>query len=419
VKTEQVQINLWTPHPNQLKLLKDQSRFKVIVCGRRFGKTTYAVNTLIKQALLTPDGLFWYVAPTYKQAKNIAWTMLQRSLRQLPEELVHKVNESELFVEIGNGSRIAIKGADNADSLRGTGIHGVVMDEYQDTKPSVFDEVIRPMLTDYKGWGIFIGTPKGFNHFYDLFTTLAPKRNWSTYRFTSFDNPLIDPKELEEARKTTPENKFAQEYLADFRKQEGLVYKEFDREKHVYKEAKINSAETILGVDFGFTNPAAILTILKDKDRHYWVSGEYYKTGRTTAQIIEYCQSQKPTLVYPDPAEPDRILEMENAGLNCREVIKDVATGIDRLHELFKAGRVHIHESCTNLIWELETYAYPDTRNINPNALNRNLKEDPIKENDHAVDALRYALYMQEPVDEPSTYKQPAFEQDSLYFNAA
>jgi phage terminase large subunit len=169
---------------------------------------------------------------------------------------------------------------------------------------------------------------------------------------------------------------------------EGLVYKEFNRERHVYNEAKINKAETILGVDFGYTNPAAILQIIRDTDSHYWVASEWYKTGKTNIEIIEYTKSLSPNAVYPDPAEPDRIEEMKRHGLNCREVNKDIPKGIDAVRELFKQGRIHVHSACKNLIWELETYAYPDKKDLH------NEEERPIKENDHAVDALRYALHM-------------------------
>lgn len=389
---EKKKINLWNPHENQKKLIQDKKRFKVILCGRRFGKTTYSVNTLVKHALLKQKGEYFYIAPTYKQAKMIAWKMLLESVQKLPKELVHKINESELYVIIGNNSRIDIKGADNPDSLRGVGLDGVVLDEYADMKPNVFQEIIRPALTDKKGFAIFIGTPKGFNHFYDIYSYAEQDEKWSAYRFTTYDNPLIDPEEIEEARKAITEDRFAQEYMADFRKMEGLVYKEFDRSKHIYIE-EVPRTNVVLGaIDFGYTNPTAVLRIVQDNDNHYWVTGEWYRTGKTNEEIIEYVKSQDFNKVYPDPAEPDRIEEMNRAGLNIQEVSKDISKGVDSVRNLFKQDRIHIHKSCTNLISELESYRYPEKRD------DKNPDEKPIKENDHALDALRYALYMQEPV---------------------
>jgi len=357
--------------------------------GVGFGKTTYAVNTLIKSALLKEKGQYFYIAPTYKQAKMIAWSMLLESVDNLPKELVHKKNESELYVVLGNNSRIDIKGADNPDSLRGVGLNGVVLDEYADMKPNVFDEIIRPALTDKKGWATFIGTPRGFNHFYELYKD--NREGWAKYHFTSYDNPLIDPEELEEVKQNTSDTKFAQEYMADFRKQEGLVYKEFDRDRHIYSETPKNIIDVIAGVDFGYKNPSVILVIKKDNDNNYWVTDEWYERGKTTAEIIDYAKTLGINIFYPDPAEPDRIEEMNRAGLNCRDVNKDIAKGIDSVRELFKQNRLHIHESCSNLIWELETYAYPNKKD------DKNEAEVPIKENDHALDALRYALFREIP----------------------
>jgi phage terminase large subunit len=177
---------------------------------------------------------------------------------------------------------------------------------------------------------------------------------------------------------------------------QGLVYKEFDMERHTYSgKHKKEVRETIAGVDFGYTNPMAALKIEVDSDAHYYISDEYYEKQRTTAQLIGYIKPWNPRIVYPDPAEPDRIQELGQAGLNCYDVSKDVEAGIDKVRELFKAGRIHISRDCANLIWELQNYSYPEKR------ADRNEYEAPIKENDHALDALRYALYMHSPSQAP------------------
>ena len=183
------------------------------------------------------------------------------------------------------------------------------------------------------------------------------------------------------------EDRFAQEYLAEFKRTEGLVYKEFIRELDITDKTPENIKTTILGLDFGYTNPAAMLKIDIDRDNTFWITEEWYKTGQTNEQIGEKALSYKPQSVYPDQAEPDRIEALKKMGLNCREVSKDVPAGIDRVRELFKQRKIKIHNSCRNLIWELETYSYPDKKP------GQNEKEVPIKENDHALDALRYALY--------------------------
>ena len=150
-----------TLHPTQSEIFKSPARFKVIRCGRRFGKSYLSTVIIIAKAL-EKKGDYWFIAPTYKQAKEIAWRLLTELM---PKEAISKRNETELSMELLNGSRIALKGADNPDALRGVGLNGCVMDEYAFMKPFVWEEIVRPMLFDTGGWAIFISTPYGYNHF--------------------------------------------------------------------------------------------------------------------------------------------------------------------------------------------------------------------------------------------------------------
>jgi PBSX family phage terminase large subunit len=255
-------------------------------------------------------------------------------------------------------------------------------------------------LTDKKGSALFISTPSGFNHFYDLFNLENTDLDYKSFHFTTYDNPFIDVSEINKAQIELPENRFAQEYLADFRKTEGLVYNEFDRHKHTFDSLEgINKIDTLVGIDWGYTNPTAVLLIYKDYDRTYWVVSEWYRKGKTTEEVIEYVKTLGANIFYPDPAEPDRISQMRRHGLNVREVNKDVVKGVDAVRTLLKNGKLKIHKSCLQLINEFETYAYQDKK------VGKNDSEEPIKENDHGLDALRYTVFMQEPV-ERKTVKQ-------------
>lgn len=392
--------------PAQSEIARDRHRFRVVNCGRRFGKTTEAAEEIKGKALGKPCRIV-YVAPTYQQARDIAWEQLKTELRPI----ITKINDSRLEIRVrtqDNGeSVILLRGWESIETLRGQKFDFIVIDEIAQMRNfwANWHEVIRPTLTDTRGEALFISTPKGFNHFYDLFQLENDDTDFKSFHFTSYDNPFLPVEELDKAKAELTEDRFAQEYLADFRKTEGLVYKEFSRERHTYDQKAINRAETILGVDFGFTNPAVILEIIRDDDSHYWIVSEWYRPGKTNIELIEYCKSLNPAVVYPDPAEPDRIEEMKRHGLNCREVNKDIPKGIDAVRELFKQNRIHIHKSCVNLISELETYAYPDKRD------KHNPDERPIKENDHAVDALRYALFMHRPAkSEPAKQYKPAFK---------
>jgi len=386
--------------PAQNIIAADEHRFRVLNCGRRFGKTTLAVEEIKGKCLAKPVRIA-YIAPTYQQARDIAWEILKNELRPI----IITSNESRLELRVktlrGGESIIVLRGWEAVETLRGQKFDFVILDEIASMRAFWlhWEEVLRPTLTDTKGEALFISTPKGYDHFYELFSK-DPSRpkvanvpqddDYKSFHFTTYDNPHIPVEEIEKVKREVTEDKFAQEHMADFRKMQGLVYKEFNREKHVYTVNQMsNVVDVLVPVDFGYTNPCAIYKIEKDSDANYWISNEYYKTQKTTPEIIEYARSLDGKKYYPDPAEPDRIEEMRRAGLNVRDVSKEIEAGISTVRELFKQNRLFIHSSCVFLINELETYHYPDKKP------ERNEPELPVKENDHACDAIRYALHMQ------------------------
>lgn len=389
--------------PSQKLIASDKHRFRVVDCGRRFGKTTEAIEEIKGEALAAQlDDKVCYIAPTFQQARDIAWEAMKRELRPI----TIKANESRLELEVLNkdGERVTIllRGWEAIETLRGQHFKFIVLDEVASMRNFWvgWNEVLSPTLIDRKGGALFISTPKGFNHFYDLFNMQEKDKDYKSFQFTSYDNPHIPVEELEREKNSKPEDTFAQEYLADFRKTQGLVYKDFNRTDHVYTEAHINPVMRLVPIDWGYTNPTAIYLIQKDNDAHYWISNEFYKTGKTTQEIIEHASSLRGNKYYPDPAEPDRLEEMRRAGLNVQEVSKEIEAGISAVQELLKTKRLHIHSSCVNLINEFETYRYPDKKP------DMNEKEVPIKEHDHALDAIRYALYMQTSVNQSDKARQ-------------
>lgn len=386
-----------TLHPAQAQIASDTHRFRVVNCGRRFGKTLLSVWEMFGLAV-SKETRIAYVAPTYQQARDIAWNELKRIT--LPVQA--SVNESRLEVQVknkqGTTSLITLRGWESIETLRGQSYDFIVLDEISSYRNfwEHWQEVIRPTLTDRKGEALFISTPKGFNHFYDLYNLESKDTDFKSFHFSTYDNPHIPREEVDKAKKELTEDRFAQEYMADFRKTEGLVYKEFRRENHIFREEPTRIVKTIAGVDFGFTNPSAVLTIQKDDDGRYFVIEEYYKRGQTDAQLADYVAALRVNEVYPDPESASGVQELRNRGVNVRDVIKNkdsVRNGINAVRELFKANRLFIHESCQNLVMELETYAYPDKKP------DHNEEEKPIKENDHALDALRYALSMDSSIE--------------------
>ncbi len=389
-------------HTAQSLIAKDTHRFRVVNIGRRGGKTTLAILEMISKGYAQKNRKICYISPTYQQSRDIAWA----ELMNICKPIAVKVNETRLEITVSTQdsgtSLIMLRGWESVETLRGQKFDFLVIDEIASMRNwwLNWNEVLRPTLTDTKGEALFISTPKGFNHFYDLYNFQERDIDYKSFHFTSYDNPHLPKDELDKARKELPEDQFAQEYLADFRKSEGLVYKEFNRETSVYADHDIHPADALVSIDWGYTNPTAIYKIIKDYDDNYWVTSEYYKTGKTTSEIIEYAKTLLGNKYYPDPAEPDRIEEMRRANLNVREVSKDIEAGISSVRELLKTKRLHIHVSCVNLINEFETYRYPEKKPDN------NEYEAPIKEHDHGLDSIRYALHMQQPAGTSMRAKQ-------------
>lgn len=205
-------------HPNL-----ESHRFNVLVTHRQLGKSTMAVNHCIKMAWKNRKKMgskYFYVAPYRNQVKRIAWEYFIHYTKPLHHLL--KFNEAELSITFPNKAKITLIGADNPDSLRGTYADGVVLDEYGDIKKNVFEEIIRPMLNDRKGWVLFFGTPKGQNQFFDIYRHAVarhaenPDGEWWAGMYKADETGVIDPKELEAIREETSDNKFRQEYLCDF-----------------------------------------------------------------------------------------------------------------------------------------------------------------------------------------------------------
>lgn len=210
----------YKPRLEQQQIHEHIARFSVLVCHRRFGKTVLSINELLKDCLANtmPMPRYAYIAPIYKQAKRVAWDYLKEYTSNIPKKF-KKINETNLTIDFKhNNSRISLYGADNADALRGIYLDGVVMDEIAYMRPSVWAKVIRPTLSDRKGWALFIGTPNGRNMFYDLYmdAQLDDFKDWKAMMYTVNMTKIIDPEELEDLRKTMSVDEFAQEYMCSF-----------------------------------------------------------------------------------------------------------------------------------------------------------------------------------------------------------
>lgn len=380
--------------PWQVQVAQDLHRFRVVCVGRRGGKTMLASEE-IKGKALACECRIAYIAPTYSQARDIIWNTL---IKEMAAAIVKK-DETRLELTVknieGTTSLIQLRGyeGNSVEGMRGQKFHFIVIDEVAMMSHFMekWQEVIIPTLTDNSGDVLFISTPKGFNFFYDLYGMELKDNQWKSFHFSTYDNPHIKEEEIEKLKLQMTPDRFAQEYLAEFHKTEGLVYKEFDRKKHLYDVLPESDYYiTCVGVDFGYIHPAAVLQIKINSNQEYFIEKEWCKAGKLGEQIVEMAQVFAGNFYYPDPENQETITRLENAGLNVMEVIKgkgSVKNGIDRVKECFKQGRLKINQNnCPNLIRELEVYHYDDN----------NDSENPVKEEDDCCDAMRYVIMMRE-----------------------
>lgn len=454
----------YRPLPYQRQLHDDLRRFRIVVAGRRVGKTTFAVNELLKLAIKRKlRARYWYIAPYYHQAKTIAWEML---LKYVPQPLwAKKPNETELSIALVTGDKIELKGADNPGSLEGTALGALIVDEIQLIKHwrTLWQNTLRPMLSDYESPGIFIGRPAGFNHFHTLakmgdhhgiiegepIESVQLDPDFITYRFETEQNcrehhgGYIPHEEIEAARReyiNWPEA-FDQEYRARFTKYTGLVYKEFDRQIHVTELADFRPVYYLRGLDRGFQNPTAVPIIAVNGDGDWYQTHELYAPGLTNPplstalhalteeaglRVLGTSDDCPFELCTMDSANAGDIAELNDLGHDFIPVRKEAGEGqqnyvrwkiqkfAERLRVRTDAGpRYYVHPRCTNTIREFETYAWPEAIEGKAQA------ENPLKLHDHMMDALAdlNAMYMHvyEPIEKkpwdgklPGTYVPPS-----------
>ena len=277
-------------------------RFKVAVCGRRWGKTTLAIREMCRVAS-QPNKEIFYIAPTYRQAKMIAWKKLKNKLVDL--RWVNKVNETELSILLKNNSIISLKGADGgAQNLRGVGLDYLVMDEFSLIDQEAWTEVLRPALSDKMGSALFITTPAGMNWAKDLFD-LAQEfpDEWASFQFTSIQGGNILASEIEAARRTLDTKTFKQEFEATFETFSGRVFYAFDRKYNLRAYQGDLPRDIHIGMDFNLDPMSAVVAIKLGTELQ--VIDEIKIFGSNTDEMVSEIKTRYPDrriICYPDPA---------------------------------------------------------------------------------------------------------------------
>jgi hypothetical protein len=392
----------------QTAIFRSSERFRVCVAGRRFGKTFLSTAEILNAALSGKDKNVWYVAPTYKAAKEIAWEML---IRAIPPDYVEKTNESSLTLRLLNGSIISLKGAEKPDNLRGRALDFCVLDEFADMRKEAWFEVIRPSLSDRQGSALFIGTPKGRNHFYELWGKGIDDDTWASFQFTTLEGGHVSAEEIEAARNDLDERTFDQEYKAQFVNYSGVIYYAFERALSV--KAYDHSSEPLhIGMDFNL-DPMSAVVMVRRGDTLYAIDEIVMFGSNTDEMAAEITQRYKScsVTIYPDPACRQRktsaggrtdLSILQNAGFNVK--VRSAHTAIrDRINAVnsrlkSQDGNRHLFISpkCKKVIESLERHVYKEGTS------------QPEKDGfDHMNDALGYAVDYLFPIKKSHAAQPP------------
>jgi len=392
--------------------------------GKTFFSTQHAWISAVKD-----QGRYFIVFKTYKQAHEVVW---RQYVPLIPKELIYKKNEADLLIELNyventpmtlpNGETIMINhdktkprstiqllGSDQADSHRGFKGHGIIFDEYADQSPDNWDSVYKHFFTTTDGWAIFMGTPRGYNHFYDLVQYAQEDERWFYQKATWRDSPYVKKEFIEEekaeATKKGTLSTFMQEVELEFRAVQGAVYPSFNRDIHVIKPHEVPEDLTYYGaIDFGW-HTTAFLLFGVDKDQNWYVIDEVYGREETLADIMprirDKLANKRITLIIGDSANRDAMemmgKEYPMMGVNKANDTKGYQLGISLVTEKLKPRiqltgppkpTLFFSSVCKNLIREIEAYRFPEDKP------ERNPSDVPIKEDDHGPDAMRY-LFLQ------------------------
>lgn len=370
----------------QREVLNERPRFKVIVAGRRCGKTRYSVVETIIKALQCPDktaGVL-YVAPTLSMARTLVWDLLC----DLGRPVIAKVNISSSEIIMANGVKVYVRGADNPDSLRGMKLYHATLDEFKDFKNNVWSMIVRPALADMKGTATIIGTPEaGPSEFRDMYDRGQDETypDWFSKHLTTLDNELIDPKEIEEARRSMSTAAFNQEFMASFQSMEGAIFKE---EWLKYGDSPPKNGSVFIAVDpAGFEdvadqndkkhldNTAIAVVTVDDEGRWFINKVEYgrWNARETAVRILMNIRTHRPLSVGIEKGSLQRALmpyltdQMRKHGVYAHiEPIPISGNKIDRityaLQGLFEHGRITLNSREKWDRFKVEYMAFPSKR---------------------------------------------------------
>ena len=386
----------------QTEVIYDKSRFRVLITGRRFGKTFLAINELAKFAS-KPNQKVWYVAPTYRQAKAICWNVLKEKM--IHHKWVKNINHSDLTITLKNNSQITLRGSDNEQSLRGVGLNFLCIDEFADVNADAWYEVLRPTLSDTKGHALFCGSPRGFGNWsYELFKQGETNKDWASFKYTTLEGGNVDDEEVEQAKQDLDIRTFQQEYEATFVNYSGMIYYNFNRQKNIVDKYDKDAGVLHIGLDFNVDPMSAVICIIINEI--IIVVDEIQIYSSNTQEMCEEIKTRyqnKKIVVYPDPSARQRktsaggftdLSILKNAGFdvkckNTAPLIRDRINAVNaKLKNVNGKNSLFIVKSCKNVIKSIERQIYKEGTHV------------PDKDSgyDHMNDALGYLIEFNFPL---------------------
>ena len=388
----------------QHQVSQSKKRFRVLISGRRFGKTYLCITEMMKYAT-RPLQNIWYVAPTYKMAKEICWSNLKIILNEF--NWIEDLNETNLTVRIKkSNSTISLKSADQPDALRGTGINFLILDEFADIDKRTWFEVLRASISDTLGDVLFTGTPRGYGNWsYEMYLKGKQDKEWDSFQFTTLDGGMVNKQELEQARLDLDVRTFRQEFEGTFENYSGAVYYNFHAVDNV-KPKEIDWKKPLhIGLDFN-VDPMSACVAQIEKDYIYFVDEIIIYSSNTDEMVQEirdrYGSKQK-IFVYPDPACRQRktsaggrtdLSILQNAGFNVKCKIKHspIRDRVNAVNSRLKSANgiryIFVSPSCKIMIKGLQRQIYKENTNI------------PDKEEgyDHMNDSIGYLIEIVKPL---------------------
>ena len=306
-------LTLYKPHPKQLeihKAIQGEGKYFVVSIGRQFGKTLLGENQALKWAIENKNWKVGWVSPTYKQCKKV-FKEVVRALGKCP--FVVRINNSDLIIEFDTGSVILFYSAEAYDTIRGETFDGLVCDEFAFFKPQAWDEVLKATVL-VKGKKVLImSTPKGKNQFYKVFNLANDNPQYKSFFGTSYDNPFIDPEEIEDARRSLPEHIFKQEYLAEFLDDGSSVFRNINE---CIKQAE-KTNHLFAGIDLGRADDWTVLTIVNEQDQEVYSNRwRHMDWSAIINNIVTVLNKYKPKTLVEANGSQDAIFEQIRNAVN-------------------------------------------------------------------------------------------------------